>query len=459
MTAQLTTVTEAAAELQRRLPALVHVPGDPFYDTLRAAWSAAVDQRPAAVAEPADADGVAAVVAAAAELGLRIAAQSTGHNPAPIRDLDSAVLVRTSALQEVAIDLRTRTARVGTGTVWGDVLDACAPHGLTALHGSSPDVGVTGYTLGGGIGWFARRLGLATNSVTAIELVTPDGRLRRTDADTEPELFWALRGGGGNFGVVTAIEFRLYPIATAYAGALVWDWTHAERVIGAWAEWTASAPDEVTTSCRILQLPPIEAVPEPLRGRQVVMINGAVDADDATARCILGPLRELEPELDMWERVPAAALVRLHGDPEGPTPCVSDAVMLAELPAEAVTRFVRAAGPGSGSTLVAAELRQLGGALARPAVGGGAVDRLDGRFIAFGVTITPDEASAIRGRQDARALIDAVRPWASGREYLNFIEEPVDASCGYAPQAWRRLNAVRDAIDPMRVMIANHRVE
>jgi FAD/FMN-containing dehydrogenase len=459
MTTQLIDLTQAAAELQRRLPAQVFLPGQSRYDELRAPWSAAVDQRPAAVAAPPDAEAVVAVVRAATELGLTIAAQSTGHNAAPLHGLETGVLVRTSALQSVEIDLRTRTARVGSGVVWGDVVAAAALHGLAALHGSSPDVGVTGYTLGGGMGWFARRLGLAANAVTAVELVTPDGRLRRTDADTDPDLFWALRGGGGSFGVVTALEFRLFPIETAYAGALVWDWQHAERVICAWAEWTATAPDEVTTSCRILQLPPIDEVPPPLRGRQVVMIDGAVDADDPTSERILAPLRALGPELDMWERVPAAALVRLHGDPEGPTPAVSSTLMLAELPPTAIQEFVRAAGPGSGSTLMVAELRQLGGALARPADGGGALDRLAGRFVAFGVTVCPDEHAELKGRQDAEALVDAVRPWAAGRQYLNFVEEAVDASCGYAPGAWQRLRDVRDAVDPMRVMIANHRVE
>ena len=206
-------------------------PGDDGYDAARGAFNLAVDQRPAAVAYPADAAEVAEVVRAARACGLRVAPQSTGHNAGPLGSLADTVLLKTSGMGGVEIDAERRIARVGAGVVWEDVVDAAAPHGLIALHGSSPNVGVAGYSLGGGMGWLARSHGLQTNSVTAIELVTAEGELVRTDADNDPELFWALRGGGGNFGVVTALEFRLYPLTEIYAGFMMWDWTEAERVL------------------------------------------------------------------------------------------------------------------------------------------------------------------------------------------------------------------------------------
>jgi FAD/FMN-containing dehydrogenase len=458
MTTQLLSATARAAELHAELPELVHLPGHPGYDAARTPWNVSVDQRPAAVATPTDAAQVVDIVDGARRFGLRIAAQSTGHNAAPLTGLVDAVLVRTGGLTGVSIDPVGRTARVGGGVLWDDVVRAASEHGLAALHGSSPDVGVTGYSLGGGMGWYARELGLATNSLTAVELVTPDGRLRRADAHTDSDLFWALRGGGGNFGVVTALEFRLYPIRTAYAGMLIWDWHEAQRVISAWARWADTAPDAVTTSCRILQVPPIEQAPELLRGRQIVMIDGAVLADDETAERILAPLRALGPELDLFERVPSGTLGRLHGDPEGPTPAVSDTVLLDELPPEAVSRFVSVAGPGSGSGLMVAELRQLGGALARTAPGAGALDRIRGRFIAFAVTVTPDRDAELSGLADARRLADAVRPWASGSQYLNFVEHAVDPSSAYSEQTWARLQAVRAEVDPHGIMLANHPV-
>src|SRR5262249_14993165 len=149
---------------------------------------------------------VAAVVRFAAKHGLRVAPQLLGHNPGPLGALDNTILLKTSGMHGVMIDAERRIARVEAGVLWEDVVDAAAPHGLLALHGSSPDVGVVGYSLGGGMGWLARSHGFQANNLTAIELVTPDGRLVRTDRDTDPELFWALRGGGGNFGIVTAVE-------------------------------------------------------------------------------------------------------------------------------------------------------------------------------------------------------------------------------------------------------------
>jgi FAD/FMN-containing dehydrogenase len=418
----------------------------------------AVDQRPAAVAYPATAEEAAEVVKAARAAGLRVAAQGTGHNAGPLGRLDDVVLVRTSGMTSVTVDPDARIARVGAGVLWLDVVEAVAPHGLMALHGSSPDVGVAGYSLGGGMGWYARTLGLQANSLTSVELVTPDGTIVRAEADTEPELFWALRGGGGNFGVVTALEFRLYPIETAYAGWLVWDATHAREVLRRWATWAVDAPDAVTTSIRVLNVPPIEEMPEPFRGRTIVVIDGAVLGTDEEAEQILAPLRELSPEMDTFERAPAASLVRLHMDPEGPTPAVSDSVVLGSLPEEAIDALLAATGPGSGSTLLLSELRQLGGALGRPHPGGGALDKVEGQFVFFGAAIAATPEMGAQGHADAGRAVQALAPWANGRQYLNFAENPTDASSGYDAESWTRLQRLRASLDPEGLMVANHRV-
>ena len=436
----------------------VHLPGDPGYDAARMPWNVAVQQHPAAVAYPASAEEVVEVVEAAIAAGLRVAAQGTGHNAGPLGDLAGTVLLRTSAMREVTVDPAARTARVGAGALWIDVVEAVAPYGLAALHGSSPDVGVVGYSLGGGIGWYARSLGMATNSLTAVELVTADGRLVRADAENEPELFWALRGGGGNFGVVTAMEFRLYPIETAYAGMLVWDRKDAEKVLRVYARWAAAAPDSVTASFRILQLPPFEEIPAPVRGRQLAMVNGAVLADDIEAEALLAELRALEPEIDTFTRVPAATLVRLHMDPEGPTPGVSATAVLGELTDEAVDAFLATVGHGTEQTLLAAELRQLGGALGRPHEGAGALPQLDGQFALFAVAIAATPEMGAAGHADAQALVRAMQPWANGRHYLNFLEQPGDTSTGYDVESFARLQAVRSAADPDGTFVANHRI-
>jgi FAD/FMN-containing dehydrogenase len=458
MTIESAAPTGAALTFARLTTAPVSLPGDPGYDAARTPWNVAVDQRPAAVASPTTAEQVADVVRAAAAAGLRVAPQGTGHNAGPLGSLADTVLLRTSAMRAVRVDAGARVARAEAGALWLDVVEAAAEHGLAALHGSSPDVGVVGYSLGGGIGWYARTLGMATNSVTAVELVLADGTAVRADAENHADLFWAVRGGGGSFGVVTAIEMRLFAIETAYAGMLLWDQAHAEEVLRTWTAWTVDAPDCVTTSFRMLNLPPMPELPEFLRGRQLVVVDGAVLADDETAVDLLAALRALGPELDTFARVPAASLVRLHMDPEGPTPAVSASTILADLPEAGIESFLALTGRGSGSTLLAAELRQLGGALARPAEGAGALPTLDGRFVLFGVAVAATPQLAEQGHADATALVDALRAHSSGRDYLNFAEQPVDVGRAYAEEAWGRLQAVRAAVDPTGLLVANHPV-
>jgi hypothetical protein len=444
--------------LRSRCSGIVVTPADSGWDEARQAWNLVVDQRPAAVVVVERTADVISVMDFAREAGLRVAPQATGHNAAPLGDLAGTILVRTSALQGVSIDVAGRRARVGAGVIWQDVMEAAGAAGCAALAGSSPDVGVVGYSLGGGMGWLARRHGLAANSILAVELVTPDGCLVRADAEHEPELFWALRGGGGNFGVVCALEFALYPMREVYAGALAWDWAHSERVLERWSQWAAGAPDEVTTSARIMQLPPLPEIPEPLRGRRLVMIDGACTGAAADAEKVLAPLRELAPEIDVFRPMPPAGLIRVHGDPEHPVPAMSDHAMLAALPPEAVAAFVAASGPDSGSTLLFSELRQLGGALGRPAPSAGALPMLDAAFALFGVgmALTPEmRAAAV---SDGRRLVEAMAPWTNGRSYLNFREGPTDVATGYRDDVLERLRRMRASVDPHSVMHANHEI-
>jgi FAD/FMN-containing dehydrogenase len=308
------------------------------------------------------------------------------------------------------------------------------------------------------MGWYARKLGLAANSLTAVELVLADGSQVRADAEHHPELFWALRGGGGSFGVVTALEFSLYPIPDAFAGMLVWDARDAEKVLRTWAQWAPTAPEEVTTSFRVLNLPELPDIPEPFRGRSLAVIDGAVLGTDEQGREILGDLRALAPELDTFARVPAASLARLHMDPEGPTPAVSDSTTLHGFPDAAVDAFLEVAGPGSGSHLLLAELRQKGGALGRPHPGGGALAMVDAAFVGFAAAIAATPEMGRQGHADAVRFTAALQPWSNGRSYLNFAENPVDPRTGYAEEVWRQLAGIRSAVDPDGVFVANHRV-
>jgi FAD/FMN-containing dehydrogenase len=437
----------------------VHLTGDEDYDAARTTWSLTADLGPAAVAFPDNAEEAAEVVRAAASAGLRVAPLGTGHNARAFVDLSGSVLVRMSGMNAIEIAPEAQRARVEAGAVWGPVVDAIASHGLAALHGSSPDTGVVGYSLGGGVGWYSRALGLAANSVTAVELVTADGSLIRVDADHEPDLFWALRGGGGaNFGLVTAIEFTLYPIETTYAGRLVWDLADAPRVLSRWAEWSYGLPEAVTSSYRHMRFPVMPAVPEPFRGKSLVIIDGAVLDEDSEAERLLAPLRELRPHMDTFARVRAASLGRLQMDPEGPTPLVSRSSMLDDLPPSAVDRLVDATGSDSGnSVLMALELRQLGGALGRVQPGAGAAGKLDGEFLLVtGGTMVGELAE--RTVADCDRVIEATAPYSRGRQYLNGQELPVDPSTGYDASAWEALLRIRKAVDPNGLFQANHEI-
>ncbi|ADB74337.1 FAD-binding oxidoreductase [Geodermatophilus obscurus] len=455
---QVPTTPRSRAESLRGLcGGSVHLPGDPAYDMARSPWNLQVVDLPAAVTYPAFPDEVAEVLRAATAAGLAVAPQGTGHGAPPLEGrLTDAVLVRTSAMTELHVDADRRLARVGAGVLWGDLTDAAGRHGLAARHPSSPDVGVVGYTLGGGIGWYARRLGLQCNAVTAMELVLADGSVVRATAEQEADLFWALRGGAAPLGVVTALEFELFPLDTVVAGFLAWDATAVERVLPAWVTWCSDAPEEATTAFRLLDVPDIEEMPTDLRGRRIAMIDGAVLGPDDAAADVLAPLRALRPELDTVGRVPAASLVRLHLDPEGPTPAYTSSRLVEELPDAAVAAFIEAVGPASRSRLAVAELRQLGGALSRPDPAGGALSSLDGRFLALGLGLEGGMGDWAQLRADAAAFLAALEPWTRGRHYLPMLDDRVDTRKAFPPGVHARLSAIRRRVDPGELFLDPH---
>jgi FAD/FMN-containing dehydrogenase len=443
--------------IDRNLPVLtgdVVSPADPEWDLARRAWNLAVDQRPALVAVPADAGDVLAIVDYARTHGLKVAPQGTGHNAAAIASLDDTILLVTQLMRGVEIDVEAQTARVQAGTLWLEVTEASAPHGLFPLSGSSPDVGVVGYTLGGGLSWLARKHGLAASNVTAIELVTPDGRLVRTTAEDHADLFWALRGGGGNFGVVTAMELRLFEYGEVYAGMFLFPYERAGEVLRAWHGWTLSAPEGITTSFRVMHLPPLGELPDFLRGRSVVLIDGAFAGGASAGAEAVAALRALEPELDTWGMADAAALSRLHMDPEEPMPYAGESTLLGRLDDAALDAFLAHVPPGS--PLLFAELRHLGGALARVPEGAGAVGAFRGDYLFFtaGLIMGPEVAVALEQR--AEAFLAALAPYGTGAAYLNFVERPVDTSTFYTDAAYARLRSIRAAVDPTGLMVGNH---
>jgi FAD binding domain-containing protein/berberine-like enzyme len=444
--------------LRPRLSGEVVGPMDAGYDQARQAWNLAADQRPGLVVFPESADDVVAVVQHARRYGLQVVPQGTGHNASPIVWHDDMILLSTSRMRGVEIDVEGQRARVAAGTEWLEVTELASPHKLAPLAGSSPNVGVVGYSLGGGISWLGRKHGLSANSVLAIEIVTADGRLRRVDADNDADLFWALRGGGGNFGVVTAMEIALYPMADLYAGAMWWDWERSAEVMHAWREWTATVPDEVTSSARIMQMPPIPEVPEFLRGRNFVTIDAAIIGDRAFGAELVQALRDLDPEIDTFDVIEPVALSRLHNDPEDPIPGLTEHRLLGDLPAEAVDAFLAVAGPGSGSPLLLAEIRHLGGALGVAKPGHGALAKVDAGYLLFAAGIAvPPLLPALQAHLPVYKA--ALAPWDAGTSYLNFEETEADSRSFYDELTYRRLARIKTQYDPSDVFRANHPIK
>jgi FAD/FMN-containing dehydrogenase len=431
-------------------------PNDNGWDFARQAFNLTIDQRPELVAFPANADDVARIVGYAKQEGIRVAAQRTGHNAAPLGDLKGTILVKTSTMAGVELDGDARRAKVQAGAQWQDVVPAASDMGLAALHGSAPDIGIVGYSLGGGIGWYARKLGLAANSVTAIELVTGGGDLVRADADTEPELFWALRGGGGNFGVVTGMEFELHEVGELYAGALFFPFDRASDVLHAWGEWTASAPEEVTSVGRIIQFPPLDLIPEMLRGRSFALVEAAFLGSEDDGAEVLRPLRDLGPEMDTFEAVAPLRLPELHMDPPEPVPYLGEDGMLGDLPGQAIDDVLAVAGPGTGSPLLSVEIRHLGGALARSNPGDGALSAIEGAFLTYSVGMFADEASRAAIEASLAQVRESMAPYSGTRRYYNFVETQIEPSDLFEADSLDRLRRVKAQVDPDGVFQANH---
>lgn len=424
-------------------------PDDPDYDKARQAWNLAVDQRPAAVAFPRSTEEVVEALRLAAECGLRAAPQATGHRAGPLGDLSDTLLLKTERMRDLTIDPDRRIARLAAGVQAAEVAEAAARYGLAPLGGSGPDVGVVGYALGGGVSLIARTHGLAAHQIEAAELVTAKGQVVHVDREREPDLHWAVRGGGGGFAVVTALELRLLPIAEAYAGVLSWPAERGDEVLHAWRELTEGAvPDALSTIGRYRRFPPLPMVPEHLRGRAFAVVEAIYLGDRTEADELLAPLRALGPEEDTIATIPAKELILLHGDPAQPVPGVVDGILLRDLPADAIEAIVRLAGAQSGAPLISLDVRHLGGALARPPAEPAALERLEAGYVVSAVGAAPDPEQAAAVSTCITGIEEALAPWTADQSSLNFADAPRDPRSFFTPDAYERLRHLKSQLDP-----------
>jgi hypothetical protein len=442
-----------------KLTGRVATPDDSDWDEARQTWNLAAAQNPAAVAMVENSDDVAKVIGFARESGHKVTGQGTGHGAVALGSIEDTIVIKTERMRGVEVDPDARTARVEAGVLALELGEAANEHGLCSLPGSAIDVGVIGFATGGGLGWLGRRHGFACNRVNAIELVTADGEQRRVDADNDPDLFWALRGGGGGYAIVTALHINLLPISDVYGGSLLLPAELGADAVRAYRDWAEAVPDEITSGLRFLHLPPIPDVPEPLRDRPLISITaGCIGSRDEGEQAI-APLRELgEPVMDTFDQIPAAGLYRIAMDPEQPVPGLGHGAVIKELPDEAIDAFVGAAGPESGSPLLLAELRQLGGALERPAENAGALEKLDAAYTLFGVGLpmTPEMGEAIDRHLDL--LLETMQPWAGEGNYHNFADRPCEIEAILPPDTCERLAEVKRKWDPDEMIRASHSV-
>ena len=449
--------------LRAGLKGAAYVPGDEGYDEARAAWNLNARQHPALVVVAEGAADVLAAVRLAREQGLGVGVMATGHGVAA--PADGGVLINTSRMKGVHVDPETRAARVEAGVKWADLAPEAAAHGLAGLQGSSSDVGIVGYTMGGGFGWLGRKHGFAADSVKEADVVTADGELVKASAHENADLFWGLKGGGGNFGIVASLEFALYPITHVYGGDLFYPAQRAAEVLELYGRWSAGLPDEVTSGAAFMNFPPFEEIPEPLRGNSLIAVRACYTGEDLEEKGeeLLRPWREFgEPVMDTFGVMPYAAMDAISMDPVDPMGAYGHVEMLRDLSPETSETIVKLVGADSNSPLAMLELRQLGGALSRPPADLNPMGRSDSRFIMYGLGATPTPEMAQAVQAYLAYVAEAVRPHASGATYVNFMDldgasaERVQAA--YSPDDWQRLVTLKDRYDPTNLFRFNRNI-
>jgi hypothetical protein len=450
---------EDAAALVAAVAGSVLLPGDAGYDDERAVFNLNHELVPAVIVVAESAADVQAAVAFAAGQHRPVLVKTTGHQM--VGPAHGAVMIATHRMNDVAIDAVGRTARVGAGAIWAEVIEKAAKDGLAPLSGATPTVGVSGYTLGGGLSpTLGRSHGYAADHVRSLEVVTADGELRHVDAESEPELFWALRGGKGNFGVVTALEFALFPVPRLYGGGIYFPGERMADVLRAWTAWHPGTPETMISSFAVLRLPPLPELPEPLRGAFVVHLRIAYNGTAEDGERMIAPLRAVAPTvLDTVADMPYTEVGSIHRDPPEPLPYYERGIMLREFPAEAQDKLVELVGPDSGSTLTMVELRALGGAWDREPAVPNAVATRGLPYSMLGVAVGPLSEEQ-RLKESVAVLLDGLEPWRGDRRLVNILapEEATDAAAIYGPERYERLAAVKKTYDPANMFRINHNV-
>jgi FAD/FMN-containing dehydrogenase len=439
------------ADLRSKVGGQLIIPGDADYDGARLAWDLTVQQWPAAIVFARDAADIAESIRFAEREGLAVAVQSTGHGV--VRPANDSLLIRTAGLNEIHVDAAAQIAWVGAGAKWGMVLERTQPFGLAPLLGSSPDVGVVGYTLGGGLGWLGRKYGLAADSVRFFDVVTANGRLLRASESENSDLFWGLRGGGGGLAVVAGMAIDLFPVTKVCGGNLFYPIELAREVFIRYRDWVSTAPEELTSSVLIMNYPSIPELPEHLRGRSFAMVRGCYCGPVEHGEALLHEWRAWRtPELDDFKAMAFAGVGTISNDPVDPVPGVSTGAWLRELSDGAIDLLIRSStGDSEPSPIGIAEVRHAGGAIARMRPSSSAYGNRNATFLLQLLGLAPNPEAQRHVKQATSDLKRALAPWLTGGVYMNFLsgeESRQRVEDGYSPEAFHRLMALKAEYDP-----------
>lgn len=444
-------VIKSVEELRPAVKGAVLTAEDAGYNAARQVWNLAVEQFPAVIVIAESAEDIAEAVTFANANNLEIAVKATGHGT--IREANDSLLIVTSQMTDVRIDAHAQTAWISAGTKWGRVLEQAQAVGLAPLLGSSPDVGAVGYTLGGGMGWLARHYGLSVDNVNYFEVVNARGEIITASASENSDLFWALRGGGGNFAVVTGMEVRLVPVTDVYAGNLYYPAELAREVFARFENWTANAPDELTSSVVLMNFPPIPEMPEWMRGQSFVIVRGAYSGRVDDGEELLKFWREWQtPVVDDFKIIPFSQAATISNDPVDPTPGQSSGAWLKDLSPETAETLIQFVLPQGGPPkLIMAEVRHAGGKIAKIDPSSAAYGNRDAQFSLQVIGFTPTPQSVADAREHIANLKQALELHMHGGVYLNFLEGAEARQRtrqGFTAENLQRLQDIKAKYDP-----------
>lgn len=449
----------ALTAMAGHLEGTVLLPGSDGWDDARAAWNLAVDQHPAAIVSPRSVRDVRQVVAAARDSGLGVIVQPRGHSPND--DLSGRILVRTTAFNEITVNVVGQFARVGAGVPWGTLLGRLNGTGLVALAGSNPDVSVAGYLLSGGHSWFSRWKGLAAHSIRAVEIVDAAGVLRRVTRESDADLLWALRGAAGLFGVVTTLEIDLYPAPELFGGKLLFPAESAEVVFAAALAVLLDAPPELSLILGLINMPDVEQVPELLRGRSFAQVDAVYVGTTEAGQALLAPLLSIAPVIaDFTRPFQIGDLGEVAAEPQEPSAVVDWGKTVSDLDPATLAALVGAFHTASYAGLTLLQIRPLGGLIGDAAFGAdGIVGHLDAGFLLFAAAILPPGLPA-PSESDAHLLFQPLEHTLQAvgvpRSVPSLLTKGQDLSAAFGPAALQRLAGIKDRIDPENRFRSNH---